>query len=480
MADRPKCIFWLLLPMVLATGCATDRPTRQSATVRPPAAPQATQARSMSAVVPASFQDNPALEESIQSEVVPAPVALSSLAELEGIALYRNPAINRLYREYQAAAARSQYVGKLPDPRVGANFFGDPIETASGSQRASMNVSQMLPWLKKLDAEEQRASFEALAIRAEYEAERLKVLAGVRSAWYRLYVIDRQIHIAEENQRLLESLIELANARIETGAASQGDVLLGTLELSQLEERLLVYYRQRTAIEAELNRLAARPADTPVIVPAELAAELPPLSAAELLQIALGNQPEIEAIRLRMQASLWGVEVARFSRRPELTLSASYFFTDDNRPPSAIVDVGEDPWALGVQLSLPLGREKYDAIRNEANWKHRATRDSLEAAYQRYDAMVLELIAEARRAAETATLYRETILPQARQTLAADQEGYSTGKIEFDRVIRDYRSLLTLELGYHQAVGDLSIAIARLQQAAGDDVLPLPQAAVPE
>lgn len=393
-----------------------------------------------------------------------------SLAVLEQTALDHNPRLIRLYQDYQAATARSQYVDKLPDPKLGANVFGNPIETASGSQRANINLSQMIPWLGKLNAEQQKACFDALAVRAEYAAERLRVVATVRTGWYRLYVIDKQIETTEANQTLLTSLIDVANARIATGKASQGDVLLGTLEISQLEERLLTLRKQRRSVEAEINRLVARSAETSIPSAANLVVSMPELTVAEIHQIAMNSQPEIEVARLRTQATRWGIEVARLSRRPEFGFSASYFVTDNNRPASSVVDVGQDPWAIGAQVSIPLWHAKYDAMENEADWKHRAAHSSVEELSDRYDAMILDLLSEAQRAAETAILYQSTIIPQARQTLLADQDSYSNGSVEFDRVIRDYRSLLTLELGYQQAIGDLAIANARLQQAAGQDL----------
>ena len=403
-------------------------------------------------------------------ETLPSPLSDADLATLELAALDQNPRLVRLHQEYQAAVARSQYVDKLPDPKLGANVFGNPLETASGSQRANMNVSQTIPWLGKLNAEQQRACFEAFAVRAEFAAERLRVISGVRTGWYRLYVIDKQIETAEANQKLLKSLIDVANARIATGKASQGDVLLGTLELSQLEERLLTLRKQRRGSEGEINRLVARPVETPIQSPANLVVGVPKYTVADIHQIALNSQPEIEAARLRTQATRWGIEVARLNRRPEFTFSANYFFTDNNRPASTVVNVGQDPWAIGVQVSVPLWREKYDAMENEANWKHQAAHSSVQELSDRYEAVILDLLTEAKRAAETATLYRSTILPQARQTLSSDQDSYSNGVVEFDRVIRDYRSLLTLELGYQQAIGDLAIANTRIQQAAGQDL----------
>lgn len=139
-------------------------------------------------------------------------------------------------------------------------------------------------------------------------------------------------------------------------------------------------------------------------------------------------------------------------------------------PASTVVNVGQDPWALGVQVSVPIWQDKYDAMENEANWKHQAAHRSVEELSDRYDAMILDMLTEAQRAAETANLYRTTILPQAQQTLSADQDSYSNGVVEFDRVIVDYRSVLTLELGYQKAIGDLAIANAMLQQFAGQDL----------
>ena len=411
------------------------------------------------------------LTDGTHSDVVMNHPAISQpLSELEMLAVEQNPKLVKLYQEYNAASSRSRYVNKLPDPKLGANVFGAPLQTASGSQRAVMSMSQAIPWLGKLNAMEQQACFEAFAARADYLSERLRVIAAVRTGWYRLYVIDQQIETAEANQQLLQSLIDVANAQISTGSATQGDVLLGTLELSKLEERLLTYRKLRVAIQAEVNRLIARDADTSILTPQELKIDLPTLSSQQIFQQARDSQPEIQAAQLRTQATRWGIEVAHLSRRPELTLSANYFFTDNNRPPSNLYKVGQDPWSLGAQVSIPLWKEKYDALEDEATWKHLASTYSESDLLDRYDALITELLAEARRAEETAQLYRDTILPQAQQTLRADQESYSRGAVEFDRVIRDYRNLLTLELGYHQAIGELAIALTQLSRVSGQDV----------
>ena len=57
-------------------------------------------------------------------------------------------------------------------------------------------------------------------------------------------------------------------------------------------------------------------------------------------------------------------------------------------------------------------------------------------------------------------------------------QSFSNGAVEFDRVIRDFLNVLTLEEGLHQVTGQLASALARIEQAVGTEITrePLPLA----
>jgi len=406
----------------------------------------------------------------VSSDAVTTDGNAERLAELEAVALGGNPAVLRLEQQVQAAWAKTEHIDRLPDPTVSANLFVSPIETAAGSQRANLNVAQMIPWLERLDAKAQQACCEAMAVQQALDAQRLAVVADVRAAWFRLFVLGRQIETTRANQQLLESLIEVATARVATGTASQGDVLLGTLEISRLEEQIILWQQQIESTKAELNRVLGREAASPVSVPESLDVDLPKWSHELLARIAFEHQPAIEAARLRTHATRWGVEVARLERRPNFAVNASWFAIDNNRPASPIVDVGQDAWSLGAQVSLPVWRQKYDALENEANWKHQASHATVEEVTRQFDSRLRDLWEQAVAADRTRQLYAETILPQARQTLDADQQSYASGAVEFDRVVRDVRNVLTLQDGLYRATGQLATALARIEEAIGGAV----------
>lgn len=488
---------WVLLLMVFSVGCAgrrqvvrTESPTEAVETVSLAERLDAVSVEEDGSDTPTllvAYSEDVTLENFSESSLVVRSSTqhvnaertqdrTPSLSELEALAATSNPAVRRLEQEVQAAWAKAGYVDKLPDPTIGANVFGNPIETAAGSQRANLSVMQMIPSLERLDARAQQASYDAMSVQEALRAEQLKVLADVRIAWYRLFVLGRQIEINTANQSQLKQMIELANARIATGSASEGDVKLGALELSRLYERLVTLRQQVESTKAELNRAVGRDADFPVRIPDQLVVSLPDWSHATLRQMADEYQPAIVAARLRTHATRWGIEAARLERRPNVTLNASWFLIDDNRPASGVVNVGQDAYSLGAQVSVPIWDGKYDAMENEANWKHSASHSSTDELSNRYDVMLRDLWEQAMAASETRRLYTETLLPQARETRDVDVQSFSNGAVEFDRVIRDFLNVLTLEDGLHQSTGQLAIALARIEQAVGTEIstVPLP------
>jgi cobalt-zinc-cadmium efflux system outer membrane protein len=301
-----------------------------------------------------------------------------------------------------------------------------------------------------------------------YQAERLRVVGDLRATWYKLYVLHKQVESTEAEKTQLQSLLNSANSRVRTGDAQPGDVLLATLELSSLQEQLISYRQEISATSAEINRLAGRESHFPVAPPQAIAVDLPPWDHDLLRATALARQPELNAARLRVAATRWGIEVARLKRRPDLNLGVGWMVMD--APGAVMPDAGEDSITLGVTASVPLSRQKYDSMFSEATREHCAAHASEDEVILQLDATLRGLWEQALASRQTVELYENTILPQARQTFEADQASLINNTVTFDRVVRDYRTLLTLQFGYHRALGQFATALARIRQAVGEDI----------
>jgi outer membrane protein TolC len=392
-----------------------------------------------------------------------------SLLELEALALQNNPTLRRLRHEAAAEFARVGYIGKLPDPSVGGMVFTPPMQFEPDRQRAELQAMQMIPWLGRLRAEERQVCMEAMAAENLYRAERLKVLGELRSNWFQLYIIGKQIETTEADTGQLESLVKTANARVATGDAQPGDVLMATLELSSLQEQALTYDREFAAASAEINRLVGRNVAIPIPAPSVIDNETPDWDYDFLRQVAHQSQPELQAARLRTAASRWGIEVARLKRRPDVTLEAGWMVMD--APGAMMPGAGRDSFTLGLTTTVPLWKRKYDAMTTEASRKHYAAHATEEETALEIDATIYGLWRQAETGRQTLELYEKSILPQARQTFEANQQSLVNNTVTFDRVVRDYRAVLTLQLAYHKVLGEYATTLARIRQAVGVDLV---------
>lgn len=410
------------------------------------------------------------------SVVVPAKAEqhrANSLDSLEALALVNNPAIRRARQQAAAAWARTGYVDKLPDPVLSTMFFAPPMPLIPDRMIGEIQVMQMIPWLDRLRAEGRQAHLEALAAENDFQGEKLRVLADLRATWARIFVIHKQIETTLADTAQIESLVRTANARVRTGGAPAGDVLLATLELSSLHEQLITLRRQLVSASAELNVLVGRPATTAVSPVHELHAELPDWDTDILLHVAMNVQPDLAAARLRTAAARYGIDIARLKQRPDFTFSGGWVPMD--APGSTMPGAGADVATIGVSTNLPVRRVKYEAMHAEAARQHAAARSSEDEIRLRLEAVIVDVWAQATAAKQIVDLYDRTILPQARQTYAADLQALENGTVDFDRVVRDYLAVLTMELGRHRAAGDLAIALARVQQAVGADAAAIPR-----
>src|SRR4030065_2248587 len=64
-------------------------------------------------------------------------------------------------------------------------------------------------------------------------------------------------------------------------------------------------------------------------------------------------------------------------------------------------------------------------------------------------------------------LYKNSILPQAQQSLQAATQSYQTEKVDFLTLLESERTLKDIQLGYYQALVDYQEVFANLYQAGG-------------
>jgi cobalt-zinc-cadmium efflux system outer membrane protein len=93
---------------------------------------------------------------------------------------------------------------------------------------------------------------------------------------------------------------------------------------------------------------------------------------------------------------------------------------------------------------------------------------------RQYDALrdgtleqVADLFAQARSQQELLQLFREDILPKARQTYEISSSAYSVGEVDFLQLIDNFRQQLRYELSYRRLEASLLQTLAELERVVG-------------
>lgn len=404
-----------------------------------------------------------------------------SLRDYLLLALERNPEIKSAEEIARAKAARVPQVTALPDPMLMTKTLPEPVRTAEGDSSFVLGVQQRFPVPEKLDRAGRVALHEARMALETLQEVRLRVIADVKRAYFRLYVIDTTIEIDVANQDLLRGLIDAVRAQVAAGRRSQADVLRAQVELSTLESKIIELRQQRQSVTAQLNRLLNRPPAIDVRPPAKFAARGVDLRLDALFAAAEEYNPDLRHVRQQLERDREAIELARLAYWPDFTIGFEWMQMsgrDAFEPPpnpqtgmpapvNRLSEDGSDNWAIIAGLNLPIWFGKIEGGIRAARRRLLASQHQYVATQNRVQFQIEDAYARVRAQQELSALFESTIIPQARQAYELSRAGYAVGKSNFLDVIENWRLWLAFTVQYHTALGELERSVADLEQALG-------------
>jgi cobalt-zinc-cadmium efflux system outer membrane protein len=387
----------------------------------------------------------------------------TAVADVVAEALARNPEIVAAQKRYDAARQRPTQERSLPDPMVSAGYSanGRPWPGAGLGTEPTSNigfmVSQEVPYPGKLNLRASIASREADAISKDIEAARLSVTTRVKQAYYRLAYTYAVGDVLTRNRDLLDTLLKVSENRYAVGQAAQQDVIKAQTQLSILELQLERVRQERKTREGELNAILARPTATPVGQPDDLQLTTFEMSLDALVALAIEHAPMLRRDQIMIDRSQVAVDAARKDYKPDFAVTGGYYY------------MGAMPamYEFRFDVKVPLQRAKRAAAVAEQL-------SSVEQARSTYDSTRLGLqsrIQEDYQMASTsvrlATLYRQTVLPQARLALESSMASYQTGAVDFLSVLTNFGTVLEYEMTYFDELTSYHTAVSRLEEMIG-------------
>ncbi len=188
------------------------------------------------------------------------------------------------------------------------------------------------------------------------------------------------------------------------------------------------------------------------------------ISMMQAREIALANRPEIKIAQTRIDMETSRLGLARRNWIPDPAIKVEAQRYNDAAQAASEVDAG-------ISFTVPwVNPGKYSAAVREA-------KENLAAAQHEFDRTNAEALGALRDALEKVhttkhhvDLFRDKLVPQARQAFEANQFAYETGKATFLEWITAQRNLRDLEAMGQQHIADYYAALAELEAVVGADL----------
>ncbi|MGQ5524183.1 efflux transporter outer membrane subunit [Chitinimonas sp. PSY-7] len=287
----------------------------------------------------------------------------------------RNPDVIKAAIKLRQAELDAGMEENKAGPAVSASLSGNRTYAlnnqgvGSKSATSKLELSYEVDLWGKVDATLRKSRLSWQATRYDEQAARLKLEADAASHYWTLATLLTEHSMNEQALDEQRQLLKLAESRLQHGAASRSDVIQAERALLSAEKALR---QTATKIASQRNKLAIlldRPFGSPElrVPPLSLQSVLPAISAGLPAEL-LSRRPDVMAAEVRLQVELAGIDVARSSFYPTLSLTGEL-----GTRSRSLSSLFQNPTAaLGASLSLPFlefHKRKLEVARQRAAYR---------------------------------------------------------------------------------------------------------------
>jgi cobalt-zinc-cadmium efflux system outer membrane protein len=390
------------------------------------------------------------------------------LPDLIREALKNNPEIHVAEARANSSTHKIPQATSLADPMVMIGYenegtdspytFGGETKGMPADSRWMFSLSQMFPYPGKLALKGEMATRDAESLKAMADATRLATEVRVKELYHDLFLAYTNIDLLTDQAALFSRVEDAAVARYAAGMAQQQEVWMAQTEKYMLLEREEMEKQKIQSLKAMLNAALGRDALTPLGRPEKPQNVIKPYRLDELIQLSHDRYPMIKSREKMVNAAEAKVQMAKKEYYPDFTIGTSYFARSSQFP---------DMWNLTATMNVPIF---YKTKQREAVLEAEASlleaKRNVEATKLMASSALRDNYSMLKTAENLMALYREGLIPKARQGFELSLSGYVTGKIEAITVITRLKALIDYEFLYWRQFADREKAAARLDGLA--------------
>ncbi|HZD92826.1 MAG TPA: TolC family protein, partial [Candidatus Sulfotelmatobacter sp.] len=226
---------------------------------------------------------------------------------------------------------------------------------------------------------------------------------------------------------------------------------------TRILQEITMSRREEGQLEALLKQLLDRAQDSSDILAEPLTERALPYSAAQLLQLAQEQNPDIHSQQAMLRQAQSQVALAQKEFRPDFSVQYMYQNTDRKF---------RDYYMLTFAVNLP-NRGRRRAELAEAREKQERAGQELRAEIQRQMAEIQQQFVVVQTSAEQLKIYREGLIPQAAATFRSALAAYQANRQDFQTLLSSFLDALDLDLQYQRELAEHESAMGRIEALTG-------------
>ena len=394
-----------------------------------------------------------------------------TLADLERMAIERNPTMAAAEARIDVARGRARQAGAWPNPTAG--FAAEEITTGAGDPRGEYGffVEQTVVLGDKLRLG--RAVFDRTAERAEAEREwqRQRIVSSVRRLFYEALAADRRVEVHERLAVLTSEAVGMTAQLFNVGAADRPDYLQSEIEARRVQLDVNAAKNRAFAARHELAALAGNLEVASRPLAGSIDQPLPEIEREAALRGVIEQSPQIRAARAELARTQAVTALARRETFPDLFLRGGAARNRERGETTGQPIGWEGAFEAGVSLPLFNRNAGGTAAARAEELRAAAELQRLELALR---SRLASEFAAYSTAVEEAGSYRTEILPRAEEAYRLYLARYREMGAAYPQVLTAQRSLLELSSRYLDSLANAWRAALRIQGFLSGDGLQTP------
>lgn len=382
-------------------------------------------------------------------------------------ALERNPEILALKKGVSATRAQIPQAGALPDPMIKIGLLNLPVNSFDFDQEPmtgkQLMLTQRIPFPGTLGLKTEANRQMTTMAEAQLKMKENEIIRKVKEAVFNLSYLKQAISLAEDNVSTLEQFLQIAQTKYEVGKGLQQDVLRAQVELSKMNEKVIILRQKERSMKAKLNTLLDRSPGKPLQEIPEPSLTTFTYREDSLYALAVQNNPMLNMIEAKIAVARSMKGLARKGYFPQFDFSVAYTQRED------ILDrTMHDFFTAQVGFSLPVWfwRNQKKKV-EEAEQRIWQVNDELEQAKNMVGLDIADLEIQRTEKEKLIELYRDGILIQADQSLHSALAAYQVNKVDFLTVLNIQKRLFDDKMTYERFVADHEIILAKTEEVVG-------------